>query len=99
METSEHLQVVLFPVVVCSEYRGVFFGWSREPWDVIGDTAYLERARMAIYWGTTRGVMEFADTGPTSKSKLSAPATGQIKKITAAFACTRIATERWEAHE
>ena len=47
----------LRPVIVCTEFRGVFFGYAD---DTTGDRIYLKDARMAIYWGTTRGVMELA---------------------------------------
>jgi hypothetical protein len=45
------------PVIVCTEHKGVFFGYAE---DTSGDTIHLKRARMAIYFGTTRGVMELA---------------------------------------
>ena len=57
------------PVIVCTEFRGVFFGYAG---DTTGETIKLSKARMAIYWGTTRGVMELAEVGPNSKSKISA---------------------------
>lgn len=82
------------PVIVCTEYRGVFFGYSD---NTSGDVIHLKGARMAIYWGTTRGVMELAETGPTSKSKISAMADIEIRKITAVFEVTPEAIKAWEA--
>jgi hypothetical protein len=56
----------------------------------------LTDARMAIYWGTTKGVMELADTGPTSKSKISARADIPVlHDITAVFAITDAAWKKW----
>ena len=81
------------PVIVTTEHRGVFFGYAT---DTSGQTIELKRARMAIYWGTTRGLMELADTGPTKTSKISARADLQIRKITAVFETTPLATEAWE---
>ena len=81
------------PVIVCTEYRGVFFGYAR---DTSGDVIHLRQARMAIYWGTTRGVMELAKTGPTAKSKISARADIEVRKITAVFEVTPQACESWE---
>ena len=81
-------------VIVCTEHRGVFFGYAA---DTSGDTINLRSARMAIYWGTTYGVMELAETGPTSKSKLSARADIEVRKITAVFEVTAEATKKWEA--
>ena len=81
------------PVIVCTEFRGVFFGYAA---DTQGDTINLKRARMAIYWGTTKGVMQLAETGPTSSSKISARADIEVRKITAVFAVTDDAARKWE---
>jgi len=82
------------PVIICTEHRGVFFGYAT---DTSGDRAFLRAARMAIYWGTTRGVMELAETGPTSNSKISARADIDVRKITAVFEVTPAALAKWEA--
>lgn len=82
------------PVIVCTEFRGVFFGYTADTSD---DVIHLKKARMAIYWGTTRGVMELAETGPTSSSKISARADIELRKITAVFEVTPAAVENWEA--
>ena len=82
------------PVIICTEYRGVFFGYAT---DTTGDVIKLRKARMAIYWGTTRGVMELAETGPTPSSKISARADLEVRKITAVIEVTPAATEKWEA--
>ena len=82
------------PVIVCTEHRGVFFGYSA---DTTGDVVHLKNARMAIRFGTTRGVMELAETGPTSSSKISARADIEVRKITSVFEVTPAATSKWEA--
>ena len=82
------------PVIICTEHRGVFFGYAT---DTSGDVVKLRSARMAIYWGTSRGVMELAVTGPTNKSKLSASADIEVRKVTAIFEVTPDATAKWEA--
>jgi len=81
------------PVIVCTAYRGVFFGYAVA---VDGDTIFLKKARMAIRFGTTKGVMELAETGPTPKSRLSARADIEVRKITAVIEVTAAAAERWE---
>lgn len=81
------------PVLVCTEHRGVFFGYSN---DTTGQTIKLSRARMAIYFGTSRGIMELAETGPTSKSKISARADIDVRKVTAVFEVTPEAAKKWE---
>jgi hypothetical protein len=82
------------PVIVCTTHRGVFFGYASS---TDGDVVHLKRARMAIYWGTTRGVMELAETGPTGSSKISARADIELRGITAIFEVTEPATKAWEA--
>lgn len=82
------------PVIVCTEHRGVFFGYAN---DTKGDVIDLAAARMAIAFGTTRGVMELAETGPTSRSKISARADIEVRKVTAVFEVTPTAAEKWEA--
>jgi hypothetical protein len=46
------------PVIVCTKYKGVFFGYAT---DTTGDNIDLKQARMAIYWGTSRGIFELAE--------------------------------------
>ena len=82
------------PVIVCTEHRGVFFGYAE---DTTGTTILLKRARMAIYFGTNRGVMELAETGPTAKSKVSARADLDVRKITLVMEVTTEACAKWEA--
>lgn len=82
------------PVIVCTEFRGVFYGLAT---DTSGDVIQLRGARMAIYWGTTKGVMELAETGPTSKSKISARADIELRTITSVFEVTPAAAAVWEA--
>jgi hypothetical protein len=81
------------PVIVCTEFRGVFFGYAE---DTSGDVIHLKRARMAIYFGTTKGVMQLAETGPTKQSKISARADVEVRKVTAVFAVTDQAAKAWE---
>jgi hypothetical protein len=82
------------PVIVCTSYRGVFFGYAE---DTAGDRIELKGAKMAIYFGTTKGVMELAHTGPTAKSKISAPADIEVRGVTAVFEVTAEAEAKWRA--
>ncbi len=81
------------PVIVCTEHRGVFFGYAT---DTKGGEIALRQARMAISFGTTRGVMELAETGPTRNSKISARADIDVRKVTAIFEVTDEAAKKWE---
>jgi hypothetical protein len=82
------------PVIVCTSHRGVFFGHAI---DTSGDVIHMTGAKMAIYWGTTRGVMELANSGPTEKSKISLPADIEVRGVTAVFEVTSEAAAKWES--
>ncbi len=82
------------PVIVCTSHRGVFFGYAN---NTDGDIIKLRSARMAIYWGTTKGVMQLAESGPTSSSKISARADIEVRSVTAVFEVTADAASKWEA--
>lgn len=82
-------------VLVTTAHRGVFAGEVADDQDLSAKAMPLSNARMAIYWGTTKGVMQLADTGPTGSSKISAPADiPMLHDITAIFA---IKPEAWAA--
>ncbi len=86
----------LRPVIICTIHKGVFFGLAE---DTSGDRVFLKDARMAIYWGTTRGVMQLAETGPTEKSKISAKADIEVRGVTAIFECSAEAAAKWQAQK
>jgi len=72
----------------------VFYGHAA---DTSGDTIHLTGARMAIYWGTNRGVMQLAETGPTPTSRVSAKADIEVRKVTAVFEVSDVAEAAWKA--
>lgn len=80
------------PVIICTSHRGVFFGYATK---TDGDVIKLRAAKMAIYWGTTRGVMELANTGPTAKSRISLPADIELRGVTSVFEVTKEAEDKW----
>lgn len=85
------------PVLITTEYRGVFAGLIPEDADLTARSMPLKNARMAIYWGTTKGLMELCETGPTVKSKISAPADiPMLHGVTAVFDITSDAWKMWE---
>lgn len=55
---------------------------------------------MAIRWGTTKGLQQLADTGPTERSKIS-PATDihVLHDVTGVFAVTEKAKAAWKTTE
>lgn len=90
------------PVIICtdSSRRGIFFGYiddAQTDTDIISTgIVSLSGAKMAIVWGTERGVMQLAATGPTKESRISAPADALLNGVTAVFAVTPEAEEKWK---
>lgn len=83
-------------VLVTTAHRGVFAGEIPDEQDISAKAMPLHNARMAIYWGTTRGVMQLCETGPTGNSKISAAADiPMLHDITAIFAITPEAWAKW----
>lgn len=86
------------PVLVTTKHRGVFAGLIPADADLSATSMGLKRARMAIRFGTTRGVVQLAETGPTGNSKISAVAdVPMLHDITALFEITPEAWAKWEA--
>ena len=84
-------------VLITTEHRGVFAGQIEDDQDITAKSMPLKNAKMAIYWGTTKGVMELAETGPTNKSKISAKAdVPMLHDITAVFDISDKAWSVWE---
>jgi len=84
------------PVVVCTKYRGVFFGYATE---TSGSVIQLSRCRMCVYWEKSlKGVLGLASQGPTENSSVSGAANSiELRGITAVLEVTPEAVERWEA--
>ena len=86
------------PVLVTTAHRGVFAGLVPVDADLTAKTQSLKSARMAIYWGTTKGVLELAETGPTSKSRISAVADIPVlHDVTSVTEITEAAWAKWVA--
>jgi len=84
------------PVLVTTQHRGVFAGLIDDDQDISAKAMPLKNARMAIRFGTTRGVMELVETGPTVNSLISAPADiPMLHDITALFEITDQAWQSW----
>ena len=84
-------------ILITTQHRGVFFGMVAEDQDLMARTMGLKGARCAIYWGTTRGVAELADTGPTIKSIIGAAADLEaIHDITAVWSVSNKAAKKWQ---
>jgi len=84
------------PVMVTTEYRGVFFGYAT---DTAGDVVRLKRARNCIYWtAEERGFLGLAVSGPGKGCKIGPPATEiDLRKITSVVEVSPEAVKAWEA--
>lgn len=86
------------PILVTTEHRGVFAGLIEDDQDLTARSMPLKAAKMAIYWGTKRGVMELCVEGPNPTSRISLPADiPMLHSITAVFYITPEAWAKWEA--
>ena len=84
-------------VLVTTQHRGVFAGEIDEGQDLAAKAMPLKNARMAIRFGTTRGLHQLAATGPTAESRISAPADiPMLHDITAIFTITDEAWAKWQ---
>lgn len=84
------------PVLVCTEKRGVFFGYAS---DTSGSVIELKRSRMCVYWSrATKGVLGLAAMGPQDGSRIgpSVPSI-ELRGITCVVACTPEAVSAWES--
>ncbi len=84
-------------ILITTAHRGVFFAQVDDDKDLTQKTlTNLKNCRMAIYWATKKGVMELADIGPNSNSKIGAPADVDVMHdITAVFSVTDKAAQAW----
>ena len=86
------------PILVTTKHRGVFAGLVPDD-QVLAETMMaLKEARCGIRWGTTRGVVQLAESGPTESSRIGAPADLEaLHDITAVWAITPEAWAKWQA--
>ena len=97
MDNNNKGQVPTRNILITTKHRGVWFAQVPADKDLTPTTLTdLKNCRMAIYWGTTRGLQQLCETGPTENSKISAPADIPVlHDITAVFSVTDQATEQW----
>ena len=83
-------------VLVTTEFRGVFFGWSDE---TSGDTVTLKNARNCIYWPSGNGGFGgLASEGPAKGSRIGAVISQiELRKVTAVAEVSPVAAQAWEA--
>ena len=85
----------LRPVLVTTEYRGVFFGYASE---TSGDTIQLKDARCCIYWSSdVKGFLGLAKNGPSVTCRVGPPADIELRKVTSVSEVSEAAKDKWEA--
>ena len=82
------------PVLVTTEFRGVFFGYAE---DTSGENITLTKARNCIYWPSTQGgFMGLASDGPVKGARIGAIVDKlDLRKVTSVVEVTPKAVEAW----
>ena len=81
------------PVLVTTEYRGVFFGYATK---TDGDIIHLKNARLCLYWSADiKGFMGLAANGPSDNCRIGPPADIELRKVTAVLEITPEAETKW----
>lgn len=95
-KTASRKATKAIPVVVCTDKRGVVFGYTSNP---SARPVVLTNARMCLYWSAkVGGVFGLADIGPDAASKISATAPSiTLEGVTAVFGMTPAAVAAWNA--
>jgi hypothetical protein len=84
------------PVLVTTEFRGVFFGYAE---DTTGDSVTLTNARNCIYWPSENGGFGgLASEGPAKAARIGA-VVGKIdlRKVTSVSEVNANAAAKWES--
>ncbi len=84
------------PVLVTTEYRGVFFGYfvseNKEQRRIV-----LKGARNCIYWPpSNNGFLGLASDGPLNGAKIGPRADIELTGVTCVAECTPEAVKLWE---
>ncbi len=83
------------PVIVTTEYRGVFFGYAVT---TDGDVINLKRSRNCIRWSADlRGFAGLASMGPNSSCKIGPSVDIELRKITSVIEVTPEAEAKWNS--
>lgn len=84
------------PVIVCTDRRGVVFGYTYNP---AARPINLFDARMALYWSAdVGGVFGLGEKGPTAGCKISAVVPGiSLEGVTAIFTVDPAAEKAWKS--
>lgn len=82
------------PVLVTTEFKGVFFGYADAP---PAETMHLKRARLCVYWSSdVRGFMGLAATGPSKHCRIGPAVDITLHGVTSVAECSEAAVNAWE---
>lgn len=86
------------PIIVCTDKRGVVFGYAKNTNPKKDKSIKLKNARMCLYWPeSVGGVFGLGDIGPNSDTKISAKLKGlKLEGVTAVFSVSKKAEKAWE---
>jgi len=84
-------------ILITTQHRGVWFAQIDKKADLTQKVlTNLKNCKMAIRWGTTNGLHQLCETGPTRSSKISSPCNiAVLHDITAVFDVTDKAAKEW----
>ena len=86
---------MMIGVIVTTVYRGVFVGYVDEQ-KADQKTLELKQARMVLYFGTTRGLFQLAEYGPTEATRITDKADVLLHDVTAVLRLSDRANEAWK---
>jgi hypothetical protein len=86
------------PVIVCTDKRGVIFGYAKRDRPNKRGQIKLKNARMCLYWPKSiGGVFGLGENGPNAETKISAKLSKvRLEGVTAIFDVTKCAKNAWE---
>lgn len=84
------------PVLLTTEYRGVFFGFAEK---TSGDTVTLHDARNCIYWSKdVGGFAGLASLGPTTSCRIGRVVSQiELRKVNSVSEVSDMALKAWTA--
>ncbi len=88
-------------VLVTTEHRGVFFGYTSDDPRAVASSRIitLKRARNCVYWSAAvKGFLGLCSRGPTTDCKVGPPANITLNGVTSLSEVEPDAVDKWESH-
>jgi hypothetical protein len=86
------------PVLVTTEFRGVFFGYVKED-EKLPDEITITKVKNCIYWPSSLGgFLGLASSGPNSDTKIGAEVSElRLFKVTSVTPVSEEAAKKWNS--